>query len=295
MNVIMFIFCVVVWGSSYWFAKKQANFAPAEFSLMLRQIIAFIFFTVLYLLNFKRYKLNVSQYLDIGIFAICNFMFGYWFLYLSTNSLSSGLVIIIFSFKSVLTPMLLVIKNKENIKPSLIYGALIAITGIIFLVYDSLSFNQASYIGVFYAFMGTLMTSIGDLFSAKNNKNNIQPIYANLIGLIIVIPILLFINIGNIQYFDQLNNFNYLFSIIYLGVIASGIAWLFYLNLIKNIGAIYSSYMVTLFPVVGCIVSILFEHMEFTTNIAIGIFLEVLGLVIVFISNNIKRSIYFRS
>lgn len=81
----------------------------------------------------------------------------------------------------------------------------------------------------------------------------------------------------------------------YLGIVASGFAWLFYLKLIKNIGAVYSSYMVTLFPVVGCMVSSLFEHMKFTTNIAIGILLEIFGLLIVFMSNNIKRNSYFKN
>ncbi len=289
MNIAMFIFCVIVWGSSYWFAKKQAIFAPAEFSLLIRQIVALVFFCILYLLNYKKYRLKISQYVDIGIFAICNFMLGYWLLYISTGYLSSGVVVVIFSFKSILTPILLSLKNKETVKTSILVGAFIAIVGIFILVYDSLSFNDSANFGLLYAFIGTLMTSTGDMYSAKNSKNKIHPIYANLIGLLIIVPIMLIVNINNATYLARLSDFNYLFSIFYLGVVASGLAWLFYLKLIKNIGAVYSSYMVTLFPIVGCIVSILFEHMEFTSNIAIGMILETLGLLVVFMGEKIVK------
>lgn len=284
MNYIMFIICVVVWGSSYWFAKMQASYAPASFSLMLRLIVALLFFVVLYIMNKKHDKLKILQYFNIGIFALCNFMLGYFFLYLSANILTSGLVVVIFSFKSILTPIMLAIFNKEKIKKQFIYGAIIAIIGIIFLVYDTISYDQKStLIGIIYAILGTFITSIGDLYSAKNNKDKIQPIYANLMGLIFVLPIIIIINIQNMSYLQQLNHPSYLLSILYLGIFASGIAWVFYLKLVHNIGAIYSSYMVTLFPIVGCIISILLEHMIVTNNIIIGLILEVFGLAITFL------------
>jgi drug/metabolite transporter (DMT)-like permease len=284
----MFAFCVIVWGSSYWFAKNQAAFAPAEFSLLLRQIVALLFFTALYFFTKKQKNLKMSNYLDIGIFAICNFMLGYWLLYLSANSLSSGLVVVIFSFKSILTPILLVLKNNQKIKKSLICGALIAIIGILFLVYDSLVSGVTSYIGVFYACLGTIITSIGDVYSTKNNNNNIQPIYANFIGLILITPLMFVLNLHNGNYLTQLTNMHYLVSVVYLGVFASGIAWVFYLYLVKNIGAVYASYMVTLFPLIGCLVSIIFEGMKLTHNIYIGLTLETFGLLIAFTGGKFK-------
>jgi drug/metabolite transporter (DMT)-like permease len=279
----MFIFCVLVWGSSYWFAKLQAGFAPAEFSLMMRLIIALIFFCGLYLLNNKPKKLlTFKQYIDLGVFGVCNFTLGYLFLYLSTNSLSSGLVIVIFSFKSILTPLLLTLKNKDKINIQLIYGATIAIIGIVLLMHDSLLVNKTSLLGVAYAFIGTMITSVGDLYSAKNTKNEIQPIYANLIGLCFAIPVMLLLNVKNWHYVFQLININYLGSILYLGIIASGVAWVFYLSLIKNIGAVRASYMVTIFPCVGCLMSIVFENMQLSISIVAGLCLEVIGLFVAF-------------
>lgn len=279
----MFIFCILVWGSSYLVVKFQNNFAPSEFSLMLRLIIALLFFIPLYVIFNRSADLNKSYYIDIGIFGLCNFMTGYLLLYFATKSLSSGLVIVIFSFKSILTPILISVSKRKRPEILLILGSVVAIIGIGFLIDGALLNNTTSYVGLVFAIFGTLVTSIGDLYSSKNNDHDIQPIFANLVGLLWVMPILLIINIDNFGYIIQIKHFYYSLSILYLGIVASGIAWLFYLSLVKNIGASYASYMVTLFPVVGCILSIKFENMPFSINSLIGLFLEVCGLLLAFI------------
>ena len=283
MNYFMFVFCVLVWGSSYWFAKLQVHFAPPEFSLMMRLIIALIFFFFIRVISHKPQKsYSMSQYANIGVFGVCNFTLGYLFLYLATSLMSSGLVIVIFSFKSILTPVLLTMKNKEKINTQLMYGAAVAMVGIILLTHDSLLASKTSLLGILYAVIGTFITSIGDLCSAKNARDKISPVSANLIGLCFAIPVMIILNINNSHYVVQLVNAYYLGTVLYLGIIASGVAWLFYLLLIKNIGAVRASYMVAIFPCVGCLMSVFFENMHFSINIAVGLCLEVVGLLVAF-------------
>ncbi|WP_186648699.1 DMT family transporter [Fluviispira vulneris] len=280
-NIFMFIFCILVWGSSYLFAKMQNSFAPPEFSLMLRILVAFFFFIPLFIVSKKNQKLKKKDHFYIFLFGICNFMLGYIFLYFATVLMASGLVVVIFSFKSILTPLLISIKTKQKLNLSLIIGSLFAILGVFFILMNSNTGENLSYKGLIFAIAGTVITSFGDLFSSMNNDKKISPIGANFFGLLYIIPVLVIINLNNMNYLYQLADLHYLLSILYLGLIASGISWLFYLYLVKNIGANYSSYMVTLFPVVGCLSSILFESMQLDLNLIIGIMLNFMGLFIV--------------
>ncbi len=280
-NTFMFIFCIIVWGSSYLFAKMQNSYTPPEFSLMLRILFAFCFFIPLFMMNSKGLKVKKRDHIYIFLFGLCNFMLGYIFLYFATVFMASGFVIVIFSFKSILTPLFISLKMKQKINLSLILGSIFAISGIFFILINSTSGKSLSYKGLLFAIAGTLITAFGDLFSHLNNEKKISPIDANFFGLLYIIPVLLLININNIDYIYQLKDVHYLLSILYLGLVASGVAWLFYLYLVKNIGANYSSYMVTLFPIVGCLSSIIFENMPFNFNLIIGIALNFIGLFIV--------------
>ncbi|RIL44293.1 LPXTG cell wall anchor domain-containing protein, partial [Mammaliicoccus fleurettii] len=60
-------------------------------------------------------------------------------------------------------------------------------------------------------------------------------------------------------------------------ILASFLAWLFYLKLISNIGASESGYMVAMFPAIGGAASILMGESVVSINLIIGTLLACFG------------------
>lgn len=65
-------------------------------------------------------------------------------------------------------------------------------------------------------------------------------------------------------------SFTYLSALLYLTVIASFLAWLFYLKLVERIGGAKSGYMVALFPVIGGIASVLIGESTVSIYLIVG-------------------------
>ncbi|MGO1630512.1 MAG: EamA family transporter [Staphylococcus equorum] len=70
---------------------------------------------------------------------------------------------------------------------------------------------------------------------------------------------------------------NFWFGLLYLAILSSFLAWLFYLKLISNIGASESGDMVAMFPAIGGGRSILMGETQISLNLIVGIVLACFG------------------
>lgn len=75
-------------------------------------------------------------------------------------------------------------------------------------------------------------------------------------------------------------SFDYIWSLFYLAILGSAVAFGCYLTLMKNIGADKAAYATVLFPIVALIISTLFEGYVWTPEAFIGMGLVVAGNVI---------------
>ena len=69
----------------------------------------------------------------------------------------------------------------------------------------------------------------------------------------------------------------YLSALMYLTVIASFLAWLFYLKLVERIGGAKSGYMVALFPLIGGMASVLIGESTLSLPLVIGCLFSCIG------------------
>lgn len=219
---------------------------------------------------------------SLATFGICNFALGYLCLYYATSWVSAALVTLIFSLKAVLTPISLYVFLGQRLTRRIFAGAVFGIMGVIILIYPKIGVHGNSYdiMGISMAFLGTLITSIGDVSSAKNAQNKINPIYSNSIGFTVAAIIMFLICLVQGQSFTVPMSISYIGALVYLMIFASFLAWLFYLKLIEQIGAASSSYMVALFPAVGGIASIIIGDSEPTSYLLFGCLLCCLGAAI---------------
>lgn len=291
-NMLMYMFCSLAWGLNFLVIKLQGDYVPLEVSLFYRLLFASIVFFVVALVVKNRIAFD-KNHLYLFMFGGFNFCFSYLLLYYATQYVSSMFVAIIFSFKTIFTPICLSIFLKQRLDENVIFGGVISIIGILILLYPRLCvvFDTNFLFGFFIALLGTLITSLGDVCSARNNKHSIHPITANAFGFFYATLILIaYIQLTNIGFTFDIS-LTYIISIAYLTLFASIFAWLFYLTLVKNIGAAKSSYMVALFPMIATVASILIGEVRLDFYIFIGSLICTIGALVALNALYIMRRI----
>ena len=279
MIVFMYIFCLLAWGLNFIVIKIQGTPVSLEVSLTYRLIGSAVIFIFFAFIVRSKMRFIPKDLLFMAVFGVCNFALSYLLLYYATIWSSAAVVTLVFSMKTVLTPVALNLFLKTKLNAKILYGGGVGVFGVGILVYPILidSDNSSAFNGVLLAFLGTLLTSIGDVSSARNSRRSINPIYSNTVGFIVASALLLVISISQGHKFDFPISYSYISSLLYLTIIASVCAWMFYLRLVEKIGPSKSSYMVALFPAVGGIASIIIGDSEPTLNLFLGCVLCSMG------------------
>lgn len=282
MTNFMYIFCLIVWGLNFIAVKIQGTPVSLELSLTYRLVITALLFLILAWLMKPQGKPQKQDIPFIIVFGVCNFAFSYLCLYYATMLSSAAMVTLIFSLKVILTPIALRIFLKEPLHRRVLLGGILGIIGVGVLIYPTLhSFSGfADFKGILIAFLGILLTAIGDASSARNAKRQIDPIYANAIGFGVGSVVMCGIVWMEGQKMMIPTSITYLSALLYLTVIASFLAWLFYLKLVERIGGAKSGYMVALFPVIGGIASVLIGESTVSIYLIVGCLSSCIGAAI---------------
>lgn len=177
MTNFMYMFCLIVWGLNFIAVKIQGTPVSLELSLTYRLVITALLFLILAWFMKPQGKPQKQDMPFIIVFGVCNFAFSYLCLYYATMLSSAAIVTLIFSLKVILTPIALRIFLKEPLHRRVLLGGILGVIGVGVLIYPTLhSFSGlADFKGILIAFLGTLLTAIGDASSARNAKRHIDP------------------------------------------------------------------------------------------------------------------------
>ncbi|EOT0257960.1 DMT family transporter [Staphylococcus aureus] len=278
MNYLMYLFCMFIWGLNFIAVKIQGDSLPLEVALLYRSLIAFSLFGVMFIFIFKKLKLNNTNWFTIIGFGLCNFTISYLLLYYGTFYSSAAIVTLIFSMKAILTPIFISMVFKRKISNRIYIGGGLGVVSVVVILYPDLnSLTNEFIIGVAFALLGTIITSIGDVLSLYNSESKVHPVLSNTIGMLsAVIFLLIYTSFNGYRYSFPLE-LNFWSGLLYLSILASFLAWFFYLKLINNIGAAESGYMVAMFPAIGGIASVIMGETHLSINLVVGIILACMG------------------
>ncbi|HDJ6433766.1 TPA: DMT family transporter [Staphylococcus aureus] len=278
MNYLMYLFCMFIWGLNFIAVKIQGDSLPLEVALLYRSLIAFSLFGVMFIFIFKKLKLNNTNWFTIIGFGLCNFTISYLLLYYGTFYSSAAIVTLIFSMKAILTPIFISMVFKRKISNRIYIGGGLGVVSVVIILYPDLnSLTNEFIIGVAFALLGTIITSIGDVLSLYNSESKVHPVLSNTIGMLsAVIFLLIYTSFKGYRYSFPLE-LNFWFGLLYLSILASFLACFFYLKLINNIGAAESGYMVAMFPAIGGIASVIMGETHLSINLVVGIILACMG------------------
>ena len=77
------------------------------------------------------------------------------------------------------------------------------------------------------------------------------------------------------------NSISYILSFLYLSIIGSVVAFYLYLKLLENIGSARAGYIGVIMPIIALIISTIFEGLQWTNNLIIGLTVLIFGCVII--------------
>ncbi|MET0404198.1 MAG: DMT family transporter, partial [Cystobacter sp.] len=218
----------------------------------------------------------------------------YGLLYMATSHMTSGLVSVIFSSKVLMTTLNTSLFLRRPLERQVIYGGLLGLLGIGLIFQPQLVGMREGTVPVWgfaLALLGTFVTSVGDVFSARNSSAGIPALQANAFGFLYSIGFLLLWVLARGIPFGFDPSPRYLGALVYLTVFGSVGAWLMYLELVARIGPARSGYMVALFPAVGLAVSAALEGLTLTPTMLMGVACTVLGNVIAMMRRPVARPV----
>ena len=281
-NWILLILLGAVWGSAFMFIKISADDFGPILLVNLRLLLAGALFLP-FLLQKKYlayFKSHFSGILILGIFsnAFPFTMFSYASLGATSNMLG-----ILNGTTAFMTMVVAYFWLKESITPKQIFGIILGFLGILVLVNPA---NGSATIGASgFALVGALSYSFSGVYIQKYqlNANKFVLIgWAMLFGGLFLTP-LSFFNLP-----DQMPDNNAIAALLWLGIVSTGIAYLGYIRLIEQIGAVRTSTVTYLLPVFSIIWGSIFLQEKITWIIFGGFIFVMIGMYFANNRNNTK-------
>jgi drug/metabolite transporter (DMT)-like permease len=280
----LYLSSVLIWGSTWFAIKFQLGVVAAEVSLVYRFGIAAILLLLFCILSGRGLSYTPRQHAFIALQGLFLFSSNYLVFYWATELLTSGIVALMFS-----TVILMNIVNGalfmgSRVRPRVILGAGFGIAGIAAIFWAEVSGvgdNADTWRGLWMCLLATWFASIGNIISARNQKNGIPVVQTNAWGMGYGALIMAIFALASGTTFNYDYTLSYSLSLIYLSVFGSILAFGAYLTLVGRIGADKTAYAAVLFPVIALGISTVLEDYQWTSGAVFGFGLVLLGNYIV--------------
>jgi drug/metabolite transporter (DMT)-like permease len=283
-NYFLYVFTVLIWGSTWLAIKFQLGVVDPMISVTYRFTLAALLLLAYCKVTGLKMTFTRAEHLFIALQGLLLFSFNYWLVYLAEVHLTSGLVAVIFSmiiFMNITNGRLLL---GSPISPPMVLGALTGVSGLALIFWPEISaftLSDLNLRGFLFGFAGAYLASLGNILSARNQKHSIPVMQTNAFGMAYGALFLLVFSILGGKPFVFEFTLPYVFSLLYLSVLVSIVAFGLYLTLLGRIGADKAAYVTLLIPVVALCISTLFEGYRWSAQALIGLGLVLAGNVMV--------------
>jgi drug/metabolite transporter (DMT)-like permease len=279
-NFLFYFATVFIWGSTWIGIKLQLGQVDPVVSVAYRFSLAAILLFIW--CRFRNLPMNFTRrdHFFIGLQGTFLFGFNYLLFYLAELKITSGLAAVIFSTILLMNMFNGYLFLKSPLDRRVIIGGLFGLTGII-LVFrpeiTSLSLNDESMRGILLSVAATYLASLGNILSARNQKQGLPVVQTNSYGMGYGAIIMLAIALISGKEFAIDASLSYIGSLFYLAVFGSIIAFGCYLTLIGHIGADRAAYATLLFPLVALGISTIWENYHWSVSALCGVGMILLG------------------
>ena len=271
-----------IWGSAFIFIKVAAPEFGAIPLVQARLIIASLIFVPILLR--KKYLLLLKPIWKHSLLlAITNNAIPFTMFSLASFGSESNMLAILNATTAFNTMIIAYFWLKEDVSFKQLTGLILGFIGVIILVNPESS--STSILSAIFCLMGAACYSFSTVFIQKNSAKTNKLV---LIGWSIIFSTFLMIPMTLLYLPDNLPSADAFLSVLWLGGVSTGLAFLGYVRLIEKIGAVKTSTVAYFLPIFGIIWGYIFLDEVITPSIIIGCLTILVGVFLA-TSKKIKK------
>lgn len=279
-----FVAVTLIWGSTWLVIRDQLGHVPPSWSICYRFLIAGLVLIGVACLRRESLKLDRQGVVFAGALGLAQFVINFNFVYRAELHITSGLVALVFALLILPNALFSRIFLGKRVSGRFLAASAVAIVGVGLLFVHEARADRSSaggtLLGIGFTMMGVLAASTANVMQASR-RAALYPM-ASMLGWSMLIGaagdgLFAWITTGPpvIEW-----RAGYIAGLLYLGVIASSLAFTLYFGLIRMIGPAMAAYTSVIIPVIAMFLSTLFEGYRWSPLAIAGCALALIGLLL---------------
>ena len=218
----------------------------------------------------------------------------YWFMLIGLINLVIPFFLIAYGVKSVQSNLAAILMSTTPLSSTILghfytkdekfnfvktIGILIGFAGIVYLFSDDILIDENNFLSAILILLGSTCYVIGGVLTLKISKKRNENVTGSILiwATLILLPLTCIIELPS----QKIPSLNSSVSVIYLGVVPTGIAWLLRFRILKKNGLIFQSQVSYLIPIFGIILGYVFLKELITYKVLISLIAVVIGIYFV--------------
>jgi drug/metabolite transporter (DMT)-like permease len=282
--MIPFAIATLIWGSTWLVIRDQLGRVDPSWSVAYRFAIGAAGMFACALVTRARLRLPPRDQIFALLVGVAQFVLNFNFVYRAEQHITSGLVALIYALLIVPNALLGRIFLRLPVSRQFLWGAGVALAGLALLFAHEIEAapvgGRSIMVGVSLSLAGVLSASAANIMQATRRGRALP--MASLLAWAMMWGALIdagyaWIKAGPPTFDARLS---YLAGLLYLGLIASAVAFTLYFNVIRAIGPGRAAYSGVIVPLIAMTLSTFFENYRWSWEAAAGGALTLAGLVI---------------
>jgi len=286
-DYLLLVLLALIWASAFFNIKIATySFGPVTIAFLR---VFFGAIPVLLLCYYKDIKIEAfsKDWHWFAMIGFINLVAPFFLIAYGVKSVQSNLAAILMSTTPLSSTVLghFYTKN-EKFNFIKTFGILIGFSGILYLFSDNLLIDDNNFLSALLILLGSTCYVVGGVLTLKISKKKNENVTGSILiwAVIILIPLVSFIE----QPWNVVPRLDSTISVIYLGLVSTGIAWLLRFRILVNNGLIFQSQVSYLIPIFGTILSYIFLKELITTKVLISLIAVCVGIYFVRKADNKK-------
>ena len=279
-DYLLLIFLALIWASAF-FNIKIATYSFGPITIAFLRVF-FGAIPVLLICYYKKIKVEAfsKDWHWFAMIGFINLVAPFYLIAYGVQSVQSNLAAILMSTTPLSSTVLghFYTKNEKfNFVKTI--GILIGFSGILYLFSDNILINENNILSALLILLGSTCYVIGGVLTLKISKKKNENVTGSILiwAVIILIPIVSFAE----QPWNINPRLDSTISVMYLGLVSTGIAWLLRFKILVKNGLIFQSQVSYLIPIFGTILSYIFLKELITFKVLISLIAVSIGIYFV--------------
>ena len=278
--ILLYTTVVLIWGSTWAAIPYQFGVVAEEVSVAYRFAIAAVTLFLYAIVAGKKIRLPRPYYPMVIVQGLLLFSINYFFVYYGTAYITSGLVAVTFSSIVVCNAFFERMFFRTPLEGWLLVASFLGMLGIALIFWPevkTLSLQDRTFFGLLLIVIGVVIASLGNMAAVVNTGRDLPVVAVNAHGMAwgALLSFLAAAILG--REFNFSLEPAYVWSLLFLAIFGSAIAFGCYLLLIRKIGSARAAYSSVLFPVVALAISTFLEDYQWSILAVVGISLTIVG------------------